>query len=227
MITRVFCYSKEEAEKNGNKLPILQVVLTGIALIIVPLVFGIVMSSIEAESFMIWIIVISFFIGLLIYFSLMLGTRLRTRMSGFALDSNGKLYKAMTTNNGDGLYFGGLAAGKLVDKILDNNSNIGGTVGGALGAYAQFSAMNRAAKFMSHPEVVAQMVEQAKDITGGQVFAIEKIHSYTENKRSIKIVCDYQILKNGKMKYNKKLSIEKSYNYFEELKNQIYNYPKN
>lgn len=229
MITRVFCYSKEEAEKNGNKLPIIQSVLSFIIIFIVPVISLILIPSNSADYIYLTVIFpfTLLFIGVFMYFIVILGIRLRPRITAFALDSNGKIYKARTTNNGEGLQFAGLAAGKLLDQIVVSNSNIGGIVGGALGSYAQFSGFNRSAKFMSYPEVVAQMVEQAKDITGGEVFAIEKIHSYSERKHSIKIICDYQILKTGKIKKNKKLSIEKSYNFFDELKKQICNYPKN
>lgn len=223
MIVRVFCYSKEEADKNGNKLPILQLILTGIGIIIVPLVFGIIMSS---DSFDLFILFLLISIGVLIYFSVILGLRLNTRMTGFALDSNGKLYRAMIINNGQGLYYTAFAAGNSLDYVFSGGkSNIGGTVDGALYGIAQISAMNRSAKLMSYPEIVAQMVEQAQTVTGGIVYAIERVHSFTETKHSIKIICDYTVLKTGKTKQQKKLKVEKSYNYFDELKNHIFYYP--
>ena len=223
MIVRVFCYSKEEADKNGNKLPILQLILAGIGIIIVPLVFGIIMSS---DSFDLFILFLLISIGVLIYFSVILGLRLNTRMTGFALDSNGKLYRAMIINNGQGLYCTGFAAGNSLDYVFSGGkSNIGGTVDGALYGIAQISAMNRSAKLMSYPEIVAQMVEQAQTVTGGIVYAIERVHSFTETKHSIKIICDYTVLKTGKTKQQKKLKVEKSYNYFDELKNHIFYYP--
>jgi hypothetical protein len=147
-------------------------------------------------------------------------------MTGFALDSNDKLYRAMIINNGQGLYYTGFAAGNSLDYVFSGGkSSMGGTVGGALYGIAQISAMNRSAKLMSYPEIVAQMVEQAQTITGGIVYAIERVHSFTETKHSIKIICDYTVLKTGKTKQQKKLKVEKSYNYFDELKNHIFYYP--
>lgn len=225
MINRVFCYSKTEALKNGNKLPIIHLVLSTIIFIV--LIF--VLIAILGDNFFgVFILLMIIFMVVLIYYSAVLGIRLRTKMSGFAIDSNGKLYKAMTTNNGEGLYFAGYSAGSLLDQILSKgDSNLGGSLGGAIGAIAQFSAMNKSAEIMSHPEIIAKMIEQAKTITGGEVFAIENIHSCSENKNSIKIICDYRILRTDKIKYNKKIAIEKSYNYFDELKNHIYNYRRN
>lgn len=222
MIDRVFCYSKTEAQKNGNKLPIMQIVLSTVIFLISIFVLILMFGNYFFEFSMILILI---FMVVLIYYGEILRMRLRTRMSGFAIDSNGKLYKAMITNDGEGLFFAGYSAGSLLNQILSKgDSNIGGSLGGAIGAYAQFSAMNKSAEIMSHPEIIAKMIEQAKTITGGEVFVIERIHSCSESKKSIIIVCDYRILRTDKTKINKKIKIEKSYNYFDELKKYINNY---
>lgn len=213
MVNRVFCYSKEIAKQNGNKLPILHLILLTIIFIV-----GIIVTAIAStNSFAIFMIMIVVFMVLLIYYSVILGLRLRTRMSGWATTNDGRIFKVMTINNGQGLYFGGLAAGKMVDQLADNNSITGQNVGGTLGAAAQFYSMNRSAKYMSHPEIIAKMVEEAPNITGAEVCEILKVYSITNRNQSVKINCDYKIIRTGKIKYNKNMSIEKSYNQFDEL----------
>jgi hypothetical protein len=142
---------------------------------------------------------------------------MRTRMTGYATDTNGRIFKAMTVNNGQGLYFGGVAAGGLIDQLAGSDSGLGKNLGGAVGAAAQFYAMNRSAKYMSHPEIVAKMVESAPNITGAEVFEILKVHSIIDKGKSVKVNCDYKILRTNKIKYGKNLTIEKSFNMFEDL----------
>ena len=76
-------------------------------------------------------------------------------------------------------------------------------------------------------DIVTKMVENAKETPGAKIIKFEKIHSCFDDKDSLKIVCDYQDMKTGNMVYQKNISIDKSYESFDELKNIIYNYPKN
>ena len=217
MVNRVFCYSKDVAKQNGNKLPILQIVLTTVIFIVAIIAIAVVI----ADNMGLFMLIMFAFIGLIIYFSIILGLRLRARMTGWATTNDGRIFKAMTVNNGQGLYFGGAAAGGLVDQLAGNNNNIGRDLGGAVGAAAQFYSMNKSAQYMSHPEIVAKMVEDAPNVTGAEVWEILKVHSITNKNHSVKINCDYRIVRTGKIKYNKNMSIEKSYNQFDELMNCI------
>lgn len=142
-------------------------------------------------------------------------------MTGYATDTEGRIFRAMTINNGQGLYIGGISAGGIIDQLAGNNSNLGKNLGGTVGAIAQFYSMNRSAKYMSHPEVIAKMVESAPNIIGAEVYEILKVSSIINRKKFIKIKCDYRILRNNKIKYNKKLIIEKSYNMFDDLVNAL------
>lgn len=212
IVNRVFCYSKDVAKKNGNRLPILELVLLTIIFMI-----WLVMSAILFETMAPFIISMIIFFILLIYYSIILGIRMHNKMTGFATDTNGRIYKAMTVNNGQGLYFGGVAAGGLLDQLIGSDSGIGENLGGAVGAAAQFYSMNRSAKIMSHPEIVAKMVESAPNITGAEVFEILNVYSITDKRKSIKINCDYKILRTNKIKNKKNITIEKSYNMFNDL----------
>ena len=212
IVNRVFCYSKEVAKKNGIRLPIIELVLLTVGFII-----WIIVNAMMLESGTLFTISIIIFMTLLIYYSLILGLRMRNRMTGYATDTNGRIFKAMTVNNGQGLYFGGVAAGGLIDQIAGNDSGIGESLGGAVGAAAQFYAMNRSAKYMSHPEIVAKIVESAPNITGAEVFEILKVHSITDRGKTVKVNCDYKILRTNKIKYAKNLTIEKAFNMFDDL----------
>lgn len=218
-VNRVFCYSKEVAKQNGNKLPILALILSTI----LGMVAFVGLAVIMGDSFdgIMFTLVFIVWLSLIIYYSIILGLRLRSRMTGYVTDTEGRIFKAMTINNGQGLYFGGVAAGGMIDQLVGNDSSLGESLGGAVGAAAQFYSMNRSAKYMSHPEIVAKMVESAPNITGAEVIEILKVYSIINKKKSIKIKCDYRNLRNNKIKYNKSLVIEKSFNMFDDLANAL------
>ena len=216
MVNRVFCFSKDVAKQNGNKLPILQLIFSTIFFI-----FAFIVLAVVSDSAALFAIMMIAFIVVIVYYSVILGLRMRTRMSGWATTTDGRIFKAVAMNNGQGLYFGGLAAGSLIDQVAGSSNNIGRDAGGALGAAAQFYSMNRSAQYMSHPEIIAKMVEDAPNITGAEVFEILGVHSITNNSHSVKINCDYRIVRTGKIKYNKNMSIEKSFNQMDDLVNTL------
>lgn len=219
IVNRVFCYSKEVAKQNGNKLPILQLILITVIGMIVFIILAIAMVS--EFNFILFMLVLFGWMGILIYYSIILGLRMRTRMTGYATDTNGRIFKAMTVNNGQGLYFGGTAAGGLIDQLAGNDSGLGRNLGGAVGAAAQFYAMDHSAQYMSHPEIVAKMIECAPNITGAEVFEILSVYSITDKGKSIKVNCDYKKIRTNKIKYNKNLTIEKSFNMFDDLVKEL------
>ena len=218
-VNRVFCYSKEVAKQNGNKLLVLALILSTI----LGMVAFVGLAVIMGDSFngVMFTLVFIAWLSLIIYYSIILGLRLRSRMTGYATDTEGRIFKAMTINNGQGLYFGGVAAGGMIDQLVGNNSSFGENLGGAVGAAAQLYSMNKSAKYMSHPEIVARIVESAPNITGAEVVEILKVYSIINRKKSIKIKCDYRSLRNNKIKYNKSLVIEKSFNMFDDLANAL------
>lgn len=195
MVNRVFCYSKEVAKKNGNKLPILQLMLSTVIFIIGIMITAIVFTG----SFAVFMIMMTVFMILLVYYSVVLGLRLRTKMSGWATTNDGRIFKAMAINNGQGLYFSGIAAGSMIDQLAGNNNNIGENVGGVIGAAAQFYSMNRSAQYMSHPEIIAKMIEDAPNVSSAEVWEILKVYLITDGKHSVKINCDYRIIRLQKL----------------------------
>ena len=68
-VNRVFCYSKDIAKQNGNKLPILQLVLTTVIFIVAIIALAFTLT----DSMGLFFIMMFAFIGLIIYFSIILG----------------------------------------------------------------------------------------------------------------------------------------------------------
>ena len=216
-VNRVFCYSKEVAKQNGNKLPILALILTMLLGIVATIILLEIMEDSFNYAFIIFFIT---WLSLIIYYSINLGLRIKSQMTGYATDTEGRIFKAMAMNTGQGLYFGGVATGGMIDQLVGNDSNLGESLGGAVGAVAQFYSVNKSAKYMRNPEIVAKMIEQAPNITGAEVIEILRVYSIIK-KKSIKIKCDYRNLRNNKIKYNKTLVIEKSFNMFDDLVNAL------
>ena len=81
-VNRVFCYSKEVAKQNGNKLPILALVLSTILGTVT--FIGIAVAMGDNFNGVIFALVLIAWLSLIIYYSIILGIRLRSRMTGYA-----------------------------------------------------------------------------------------------------------------------------------------------
>lgn len=214
-VNRVFCYSKEVAKKNGNRLPVLELILS-LVLGMVGLISFIIITIDKINSTIITLLLFAW-MALLIYYGIVFILRSKSRMTGYATDTEGRIYKVMSMNNGQGLYFGGVAAGGMIDQLAKNNSRLGESLGGAIGAATELHSMNKSAKYMSNPEIIAKMVESAPNITGGEVLEILKVYSIVDRKKSVKIKCDYRILRTNLIRYNTNIIVEKSFNMFDDL----------
>lgn len=209
IVNRVFCYSKDVAKQNRNRLPILELVLTIIIFFVASIGIGIFLKN----SMVLFMIMIFVFLVFFLYFIFILDLRLKSRMSGWATTNDNRIFKAMVVNNGLRLYSGGIAAGSMVDQLTNSTKD----VGVALGVAGLFYSMNRQAQYMSHPEIIAKMVESAPNITGAEVIEILKVYSIKERNHSIKVKCDYKTLRTDRIKHNRNLDIEKSYNQLNDL----------
>lgn len=212
-VNRVFCFSKEVAKQNKNNLPIIQIVLISIffiiAMITLPFKYPIVLS---------WV-----FVGIILYYAVIIGLRLNTKRTGFAITKDNRIFKVIALNNVS-LYIGSIAVGKLADRIISNDQNIGENLGTAVGSAAMIYDMNQKAQYMSHPEIIARIVESAPNITGAEVIEILNVYSIKESKHTIKINCDYKVLRTNKIKCKKNMHIEKSYNQLNDLVSLLYTY---
>lgn len=220
-VNRVFCYSKDEALKNGNRLPIMELVLTFLIFCII-----LIAVSVGKNAFMVQSDIIDFIVGtilpliisgLTIYYSVILGIRIAAKISGFAITDDNRIFRVAISNNGQGLVLGGAAVGSMIDKLSNSNKNIGRDIGGAIGAASQIYIMNKNAEYMSHPEIIAKIVESDKTVKGVFIIEILKVHSISEGKHSFKVNCDFKIINMNKTRYNKNFYIPKSYNQINDL----------
>ena len=215
IVNRVFCYSKNEAIKNGNSLPIKQLVLIFVIFFVVLIAISIIRNTFIGQSEFLEFIVIMLpmiFSGLIIYYSFILGIRLAERVSAFVITNDNRIFRVATTNNGNGRVIGGIAAGSIIDKLSSNNNNIGRNIGGAIGAASQLHTMNKNSHYMSNPEVIAKIVESSETVKVITMMEILKVYSIKEGKHSFKVNCDFKIVNINKTRYNKNLYISKSYN---------------
>lgn len=214
-VNRVFCYSQEAAKKSGNKLPILELIMTiiigGSILVILIVTTN---STISILALILWTL-------LIIYYSANISDGLRNKLIGYATDTEGRIFKVKAMNNGQGLYFGGTAAGGMIDQLVGDDSGLYESIGSIVGATAQLYSINRSAKYMSNPEIVAKMVESAPNVTGAEITEILKVYSVKNRREYIKVNCDYKILRKNKIKYKKNLIIKKTFNMFDDLVNML------
>lgn len=229
MIKRVFCYSDSEAKKNGNSVSILKLILEiiGIIVLLISAIFLFITLSEDVMNNPLFLILfVLIFTAFIVYFAIKFNLKFHSKLMGFATDTNNNVYCAVKLNNGEEFAIGGLAAGKIINNIVKDNNNLAGDIVGGVGAAMSLYSMNKSAKIMQNPEVIAKMVECADTTTGAEVRKILKVYNYTENSHCVKIFCDYQIMKTGIIKYNKKLTIYKSFNCFNDLINIILSNPK-
>lgn len=220
MINRVFIYSDEEAQKNGNYTTLGRLFLVLFVSWVAFIIFIIALANIEI-GFSVDGDDVLFLAIVMIALSLIYGFSWRKkyfpRLSGFATDNENNVYYVKNLNpNGNVAVGGVLARDILGNNMLGNMSQIAGTVAAA-------DTLNDAAKIMQCPEVIAKIVENPTKTYGVDVYKILKVYSYVENSHAIKVKCDYQIINKGKVKNNATLTICKSYNSFKDLMNTILN----
>lgn len=226
MISRVFCYSDLEAEKNGNKdmttktiFLILAIVVSGL----IGLLSLYILKIINDDDFT--SLSIFFAVTIIAIFALASRSKYGARLTAFAIDSNGKLYQAVHIGDEIVSVVTGGATGFLLDQVVNGgNSAIFEDLGTIIGSYMAYKKRERALKLMVNPEFIAKLIENARNIQGANIYSFEKIYSISENNNSLTIICDYMNVRTGKIEIKKKLNILKSFNSFDDLKNHIYNY---
>lgn len=222
MINRVFCYSEQEAKKNRNNVSIGKMLfqIIGMTLLLVVVIMVSVFASddfMDNPLSMIWI---TFgFMALVIWYAISFGMKFRTQLTGFATDTDNNVYLASKLNNGENFVIGGMAAEGIIDNLLGKSDSFAGDFAKGLGTAMTLYSMNKSAKIMQNPEIIAKMVEYATTTTGAEVKQILKVYNYSQDSHKVKIWCDYRIMRTGKIKYNKKITIYKSFNCFNDLMN--------
>lgn len=215
MITKVYCYSKEIAQKNRVGIPIVASIVSFFVFCIFLVLFVLQLQNADMLLFNVgFLTAVSFFVWL--YFDGLIFARMGKRSIGYAASSEGRIFKVVALNTGSGLYLGGLAVGRMVGEVLDDKE-LGTNIGGFLGFVSRIYMMNKTAKYMSNPEIVSKMVEQFPNVSGAEVYEILKVYYIKERRKTIKLKCDYNILRKNKVKYRKKVIIDKSYINYQDL----------
>ena len=218
MINRVFIYSDEEAQKNGNYTTLgrLFLVLFGMMAVMLIVIFASVEIDFSFEGGAGFLLIIAM-IALMLIYGFSWRKKYFARLSSFATDTENNVYYVKNLNpNGNVVVGGVLARDILGNNMLGNMAQIAGTVAAA-------NTLTNAAKIMQCPEVIAKIVENSTETYGVDVYKILKVYNYVENSHVIKVRCDYQIINKGKVKNNATLTIYKSYNSFKDLINTILN----
>ncbi len=222
MVNRVFCYSDEEAKKNGNSVSFGKMLFQIIGISFIMIIAIVIISAISDEmttNFTLFNISIFIFTGAALWYAMNFAFKFRARITAFATDDENNVYCATKLNNGEEFAIGGLAAGNIIDRVSEKGNSILGDTVQIAGAAISIYKMNNSAKIMQNQEIIAKMVEYATTTTGAEVKQILKVYSYTQNSHKIKMRCDYKIMKTGQVKRNKNVVIYKSFNCINDLIN--------
>lgn len=226
IINRVFCYSPKESKKH---ITISRTIIKFIISIIVSIFIIIITMNIQTSVEYSFDVKAILAIPAIVVFQLIYWIKyLETWVVGqaYATDIDGYVYRVVSSAEGASSFaLGGMAAGKIA-KSLSNDKAVGNFLEGAstaVGLSASIYSQNEFEKIMRDPEIIAQMIESQKKAREFTVIRILKIHSYTENSCKISIQCDYETIQTGKIVYNKKINVYKSFNCFSDLKNIILN----
>lgn len=220
MVNRIFCYSYEEAERNGNVVSFGSITLFVLSIILLFSIAGPICIH-NADNPMLFLLLIFAFFFILILYLGKKNANAKAQLTAFATDSNNNVYYVSKINNGEDYFYGGMAAGETLNTFFKDSSHILGESTKLIGGIMSVRALNKSVKIMQNPEIIAQMVECADTTTGAEIIQILKVYNYTQNSHIVKIICDYRILRTGKIKYNKNIKIRKSYNCFNDLMNII------
>lgn len=211
MITKIFCYKDEVAKeicgvkssKSYTFLFVLFLILSILSLFMI--IFNVAFAMVAF-----WLL---FMVA--IYFEIRLVLEMNDKMTAIAIDENGSVYKTTVIDKGAEFGLLGITTGNLLKEFT--NSELIEGISASIGALFMFKQMNKAIKVMSNPNNVARIINDADKLTGVITNKIIRIHSVINKKKKIKIICDMEIYKKGKIKVNKKLVIKKKYNNIEEI----------
>ncbi len=228
MINRVFCYSNDEAKKNGNNTSAGKMLAQIAGMVLLFCVIQIIFVSISIGSsddsfsnYTFSLISIIIFLVIIASYIIYCRSKFYSQLTGFATDTDNNIYFVIKLNNAASFAIGGIAVGNSIDRALDKSNSLAGDVAQGTGAVLAWYSLNKSVKIMQNPEIIAKMVECATTTTGAEIRQILKIHNYEEDSRKVKIKCDYKIMNNGRIKCNKTINVYKSYNCFNQLMDNL------
>ena len=157
MINRVFIYSDEEAQKNGNYTTLgrLFLVLFGMVAVMLIVIFASVEIDFSFEGGAGFLLIIAM-IALMLIYGFSWRKKYFARLSSFATDNENNVYYVKNLNPNGNIGVGGVLARDILgNNMLGNMAQIAGTVAAA-------NTLTNAAKIMQCPEVIAKIVENSK-----------------------------------------------------------------
>lgn len=212
MVNRVFVYSDEEARKNNNYTTLKRLLLVNFCIFFILFLFILFLFILIIPDFYIGFILVLWISAMLIY-----GFNWRKkyfpRFSAFATDTDGNVYYIKNIMPSGIFAIGGIASPYLLENV-SNNTDVSFN-----------SEFDKAIEIMKNPDAIAIAVEHPDSTYNIEIYRILKVHNYIETSHTIKLICDYQIKINGKVKAknNATLTIYKSYNNFGDLLHTLLN----
>ncbi len=215
MVNRVFVYSDEEARKNNNYTTLKRLLLVNFCIFFILFLFILFLLALilpDFDTFYIGFILVLWISAMLIY-----GFNWRKkyfpRFSAFATDTDGNVYYIKNIMPSGIFAIGGIASPYLLENV-SNNTDVSFN-----------SEFDKAIEIMKNPDAIAIAVEHPDSTYNIEIYRILKVHNYIETSHTIKLICDYQIKINGKVKAknNVTLTIYKSYNNFGDLLHTLLN----
>ena len=215
MVNRVFVYSDEEARKNNNYTTLKRLLLVNFGIFFILFLFILFLFIFILPDFD-----IEFILVLVVSVMLIYGFNWRKkrkkyfpRFSAFATDTDGNVYYIKNIMPSGIFAIGGIASPYLLENV-SNNTDVSFN-----------SEFDKAIEIMKNPDAIAIAVEHPDSTYNIEIYRILKVHNYIETSHTIKLICDYQIKINGKVKAknNATLTIYKSYNNFGDLLHTLLN----
>lgn len=200
MINRVFMYSKKEAKKNKVAFSIIEIVISIIVFLIASFLIVDLNMGHESMRFLVFS-----FAGIIIYFSIIAGIRLRDKYKAYATTDDGSIYQIESLNNVQG-----------VSRLGNSLDSVRG-LANAAGIATQIIGVKRATDLMQNPNFIAAALANYHTVKGMLFTKIDRVYSVTSTKRYYIINCDYTVLNNVQQFKNKKIKIARAYTGVDDL----------
>ena len=215
MIKRVFVYSEEIATQNGNqvsfnslKISLLTTLISGILLFILLFIYNYLMVLISLIVFLGSIISIFVSVVKLVF-------SLKNSIVAYAIDTNDRVFQIVASNDSDAYLSGAVTVSYM------SQFNILSLIFVVFAYKKVYNIFKEKSNYISNPEVVEKMVENSRIGNEADVFEFLKVYSIKETKKSFIVYCDYKFLKNDIVNRKRKVVIEKSYRFYEDLINAL------
>ena len=222
MIDKVFCYNQKDGQSNHMAGTLGKVILVCVIVcIIIGLpIFFIDDFILEEKIMMIELPILAIIMIVAILKITFKGrSKVQNRKQAFATDQNGNVYMVRLLETPAAIpAAGGNIAGAALDGV---NSTLGGAARVA-GTIAMLNSMENQDKVIQNPQLVIQMIENAKQMQTVQINNIIRVYNLTENQEYLQFNYDSMVMNIDKQLSNNSVRIYKTIGGYETLKNYIY-----